>query len=553
MKPRQRKRREPQTGLAHAHHALDEQTGEVRRWQQDGDDEADDDDDDIVAFSPVQTTSDEATLFACSSPTSDAVLSPSSSIIFEWPAQHTQNQSTDLVRRNSNTSVISQPPRSLPPDLAMIAPSPVVTPTIEFCIPAFSEFTSRPNRRALVDHFCNVLSHLIVFREESGNPFQQLVLPLAHQSSSVMNAVYALASAHMEYRGVNMAEKSLSFHNRAIQDLARLIQRGDRVNKNELLAAIMLLVYYEVLVQRGRSNIVDGHLKGALTIMNTSQESDPTTLFLERAFRFYDVITALSLGTAPISTAPGAGCLLPFPLDASMASSLSNVDTLLGMATTLWPIMHRLSNQLSSKEELEKAVRTHQGSTKIAVLKTEFETTSQAIETALTQWQPFLPPHTFLQDGMLQSTDGKEIIDRPRLQSILSNAMAYRHSAFVYLYRTIYGYMPDHSQVQKHAHISLHHCVETTTHKGPMGALLWPLFVAACEATTREDRALAGRAFAEIEKRQGMTNIEQAWNVVREVWARLDLATAAVADPEAKPADLWRRISAEMGVNIVFG
>lgn len=51
----------------------------------------------------------------------------------------------------------------------------------------------------------------------------------------------------MEYRGVNTGEKSLSFHNRAIQDLTRLIQRDDRVNKNELLAAIMLLVYYEVV------------------------------------------------------------------------------------------------------------------------------------------------------------------------------------------------------------------------------------------------------------------------------------------------------------------
>jgi len=37
------------------------------------------------------------------------------------------------------------------------------------------------------------------------------------------------------------------------------------------------------LVQRGRSNIVDGHLKGALTIMVSNPEpSDPTAIFLER-------------------------------------------------------------------------------------------------------------------------------------------------------------------------------------------------------------------------------------------------------------------------------
>ncbi len=180
-----------------------------------------DDAHETVEFSSIQGASDEGTLFECSRP-SDAVISsasaPVSTIIFDWPACHDDNQSRFLIRRDSNSSVISQP-RSLPPDLAMIAPSPVVSPTLEFCIPVFSEFSDRPNRRALVDHFCNVLSHLIVFREESGNPFQQLVLPLAHQCSPVMNAVYALASAHMEYRGVNTTEKSLSFHNRAIQDL----------------------------------------------------------------------------------------------------------------------------------------------------------------------------------------------------------------------------------------------------------------------------------------------------------------------------------------------
>ena len=136
---------------------------------------------------------------------------------------------------------------SLLPDLAMIAPVPVGSPLLQFRSPVFEEFSDRPNRRALVDHFCNILSHLIVFREESGNPFQQLVLPLTRRSSPVMNSIYALASAHLEYRGVDNAEKSLVFHNRAIQGLAQLIAQNDKSNRNEILAAIMLLVYYEVV------------------------------------------------------------------------------------------------------------------------------------------------------------------------------------------------------------------------------------------------------------------------------------------------------------------
>ncbi|KAI0876526.1 fungal-specific transcription factor domain-containing protein [Hypoxylon argillaceum] len=459
-----------------------------------------------------------------------------------------------IVRRESYARVLSSA-RSLPPELAMIAPCPVASPTLEFCMPAFSEFSDRPNRRALVDHFCNVLSHLIVFREESGNPFQQLVLPLSHSSLPVMNAIYALASAHLEYRGVQNSEKSIYFHNQAIQGLSRVIESQVKVNKNELLAAIMLLVYYEVLVQRGRTSIIDRHLKGAFAIMCLNQDLlTPVGLFLERAFGFYDVITALSLGTPPLSTAPSAGSLVPVPPpDAPPASPLTNVDTLLGMATTLWPIMHRLSNLLFTRKELTSAQRMRQSS-KVAVLRTELETTSQAIEAALTQWKPCLPPNIAIRDDnvlVVKGEEGDEIPEMSRLQSILHNALAYRHSAFVYLYRTIYGYSPKNKLVQQHSHTALHHCVETTTARGPMGALLWPLFAAACEAISTEDRELAKKAFSAIEQRQGMTNIQEAWKVIQEVWKRLD-----VLDEDFTMEtnfDVWRNVCADMGVTIVFG
>ncbi|KAI0099282.1 fungal-specific transcription factor domain-containing protein [Nemania sp. FL0031] len=492
-------------------------------------------------------------------------LSPSSHILtdtngdtstpsYEAEIEDGQYQNQLIVRRESYARALSSP-RSLQPELAMIAPCPVASPTLEFYMPAFSEFSSRPNRRALVDHFCNVLSHLIVFREESGNPFQQLVLPLSHGSSPVMNAIYALASAHLEYRGVQNPEKSIYFHNQAIQGLAKLIENQGKVNKNELLAAIMLLVYYEVLVQRGRTNIIDRHLKGAFAIMCLNQDIlSPVGLFLERAFGFYDVITALSLGTPPLSTAPSADGLLPVPPpDAPPASPLTNVDTLLGMATTLWPIMHRLSNLLFTKKELVSAQRMNQLS-KVAVLRTELETTSQAIEAALTQWKPCLPPNITIRDDdvlVVKGERGDEIPEMARLQSILHNALAYRHSAFVYLYRTIYGYSPKHKLVQQHSHAALHHCVETTAARGPMSALLWPLFAAACEAISPEDRELAKKAFRAIEQRQGMTNIQEAWGVIQEVWKRLD--SLDEDSTIGTNLDLWRNVCAEMGVTIVFG
>lgn len=438
--------------------------------------------------------------------------------------------------------------RSQYPDLAMIAPSPVASPLLEFSAPVFMEFTEKRNRRALVDHFCNVLSHLIVFKEDTGNPFRQLVLPLSHASSPVMNAIFALSSAHLEYRGIENEEKSLDFHNRALQGLAQLIEQNEQAHREEILGAIMLLVYYEVLVQRGCSNIVNGHLKGAMTVIKSGPlVSTPTGLFLERAFRFYDVIAALSLGTSPNSTTQPTTAPFPSPPVSEFPtanSPLSAVDTLLGFSTDLWPIIHRLSHLLSFKVSLEAAIAAGETS-KATVLRTELESTSQAIEIALKEWKPHLTPPPENED------DKSDVLaEETRIQSILNNAEAYRHSAFVYLYRTIRSLPRSHSSVQKHAHASLLACSNVVKlaeqcQNGPMSALLWPLFVAACEAITEDDRALALEAFGGTERRQGMNNIMRAWEVVQEVWRRADLNEGEEVN--------WRDICEERGLNIVFG
>jgi hypothetical protein len=237
------------------------------------------------------------------------------------------------------------------------------------------------------------------------------------------------------------------------------------------------------------------------------------------------------------------------------------------MATTLWPIIHRLSNLLAMKSEIEQAANSGELG-KVAVLRTEFETTADAIEVALKQWQPCLPPGFTINGKEGEQAD--MAAERARLQSILNNALAYRHSAFVYLYRTIHGYPRRHALVQRHAHVSLTHCVATVSHAGPMGALLWPLFVAACEAVSLGDRALARQAFVCVDRRQGMNKISRAWLIVQEVWRRADVidentlevegftrdmgfSTNGKARRPENGADLWRRVSEDMGVTIVFG
>lgn len=211
------------------------------------------------------------------------------------------------------------------------------------------------------------------------------------------------------------------------------------------------------------------------------------------------------------------------------------------MATSLWPIIHRLSTLGDLKQELHLAELRGDAS-KIAILRTEFATTASAVELALQEWA--------LPDDENLTTASK------RMQSIVNSAMAYRHSGFVYLYRTIYGRSQRHAVVQRHTHISLLHCIGTVNNEGPMGALLWPLFVASCEAIDPVDREMSRQSFAAVLQRQGMTNIERARCIVEEVWRRADNGEDVedeMMHEDERKKDLWRRVSEDMGVSVVFG
>ena len=130
------------------------------------------------------------------------------------------------------------------PDLAGLTPTITSSP-VDYHSPTYTEVGQRKNRRVLVDHFCNVLSSLFVFKNEPGNPFRDYILPMATRSLPVMNAVYAISAAHMEHRGIENEERSLDFHSKTLQGLAHLIA-DHKTTRDEALAVIMLLLYYEV-------------------------------------------------------------------------------------------------------------------------------------------------------------------------------------------------------------------------------------------------------------------------------------------------------------------
>lgn len=418
-------------------------------------------------------------------------------------------------------------------------------------LPPYSEYTSRESQRGLLDHFCNVLSHLIVFKEDSGNPFRQLVLPMARKSPPLLNAIYAISSAHLEHRGLQVEERALDLHSKALQGLAGLIAHKDEGNRDEVLAVIILLLYYEVdsrnqriirrmlifdqIVRSGSSTVLNSHLRGALSIMRERRtKRGSTSAFLERAFRYFDVASALSFGSSPMS----GTILVPTAQDFVSVhdrSPMASVDTLFGLVADLWPIIHRLASLVDVKRSLDKEERQSPGHDKANNMRADFETNTNSIELALQQWIPKLPPSVVTIENPA---------DDSRLQSILNNAEAHKQACFVFLYRMTLSYPRSDPKVQTPTKQTLQACLRVVIFSGPMATLVWPLFTAACEAVEDVDRNVARTVFRHLETRQGMNNIVTAWEVCEEVWRRSD---AGHGDVE------WRDVAQSLSKEVLFG
>ncbi|KAF9874179.1 hypothetical protein CkaCkLH20_08162 [Colletotrichum karsti] len=388
---------------------------------------------------------------------------------------------------------------------------------LELAFPTFSEMTTDPQSRKLLHHFCSTLCRLIVFEEQPKSSFRDLILPLAYDNSPVLYAICAFAGGHLEYMGVQTTTHSSQYRAMAAKGAFELVQWKSQ--QEEVLATVMFLAYYESLTMSNAPNMVIGHLKAAFLIISSAPESERslTMRFLEKAFHYMDVISALSLGISPVSAMPVSDYTYPLAvMSPPKPNAPTYADPFIGVSGDLWPILYRLGLVTALKGDLDNAMATQQ-STKAAVLRVEYESMTKATEKALRDWQPAVMPNSMM-SSMEDETSAQQ-----QLEAMVHSSQSYRHSALVYLHRVIYSHPTSHPEVQSNSHLSLESCAAVAASGGSLYALLWPLFVAACEAITDHDRSLAKLVLEEISRRQGMVNVERAESAIMQRWTETDM------------------------------
>ena len=268
--------------------------------------------------------------------------------------------------------------------------------------------------------------------------------------------------------------------------------------------------------------------------MNIQIPDGSIRLTQSQAFRYFDVASAFSFGTSPMSgtiLAPTTNDLL----DPRDPSPMSTVDTLFGLVADLWPLLHRLAGLVDVKRTLEKEEKDNPGQEKTLTMRAEFDANATNIELSLHQWSPKIPPSMMSVDTPAEDS---------RLQSVINNAEAYKQAAYVYLYREILSRSRSSPKVQASAKQCLQACLRVVIFSGPMVALLWPVFTAASSAIEDVDRNVARTVFRHLESRQGMNNIVTGWEVCEDIWRKAEAGEGEIG---------WREVAQQAGKEVLFG
>ena len=183
---------------------------------------------------------------------SDSSISPFDSMeAFAPPKSQTSSVDSidallkEVPRIHSSHSTTPDVPTSaaVAPNSTSFQPTSTTAPTgATIILPDLDDFT---HFSGLLEYFRNELAPLFAFRTSS-NPFIDLLLPLAHHNLVLLNALYAISSAHLENLARPVEHKSLDWHSKAIQGLATSIGLKDPDDEDSTLAATLVLLYYEV-------------------------------------------------------------------------------------------------------------------------------------------------------------------------------------------------------------------------------------------------------------------------------------------------------------------
>ncbi|KAI1204594.1 fungal-specific transcription factor domain-containing protein [Annulohypoxylon truncatum] len=365
-------------------------------------------------------------------------------------------------RTRSNDKTVTAP-------LTPITPSTPSTPSSE----SRSSFISldpscivpndvSPINRYLLNHWSSTLSTMVSMVSAPRNPFLIHLTPMISHSTALRSVLCSIAASHLAILRHEDSLQTLATRYRLV-GVSSLRQTIQTDNPELSLATILMLQVSDRLFTMDSG--VD-HLSGAKAIINQGgivMRNSSSASFLLSLCSYHDILASVSRGTSPVFEFDGR-----FPMEGM--ESMNELTSVL-----------QLVGQISRMRDQEHD---------------DIDARGREIEEILS--------------ALDESGDA--------LGDVGHTVQAYKHAAFIYLYRVWHNQGAPHPRALRHAKSCLDHLNLVPVTSPLVSAQVWPLWTAGCESIDKNQRQFVRDRVEAMYEARHLPSLRRIEQDIEEVW-----------------------------------
>ncbi|KAH9882668.1 hypothetical protein J1614_000904 [Plenodomus biglobosus] len=352
-----------------------------------------------------------------------------------------------------------------------------------------------PADRWLLHYWIEQLSTLISVapRHGSPTPFQLHLTSMAHESPALRSTILSMAASHMSStsQDTTLSLQAYRHQRDAIRELQRMIQAPSEANMEPALATVMMMQVSARLFGEDDEARVANHLMGAKAMIaqfGTGGQSISSRIrFLLSLFAYHDILSSVSRGAPP---------LVDHGSDFTAVEGERDMESIANVLL----IVARVS-------ELQDRIRQRRAGSVESALSEEEDATGRELQQKLLAMDfPCSRSTAAVDDSDIRCT-----------------AEAYRHAAFIYLYRTWLDIGAPNPISVDHVKRCLEYIERVEVSSPLTSAHVWPLFTAGCEAIDEEQRNFVRNRFGDMYTLKRFPSLKRVMGDIEHVWAAKDL------------------------------
>lgn len=346
--------------------------------------------------------------------------------------------------------------------------------------------------KRLLHYWTERLSSLISVtpKNEQPSPFQQHLTYMVYLPGALRSTILSMAANHLSLVSNDSSLRLHAYrHQRdAIQLLQRLIASPAENNREPALATILMMqISTRLFGDDDAEPHATNHLIGAKAMVSqrgglAAWNTTPSARFLLSVFAYHDILSSVSRGSSP---------LIEHGTRFNAIEGATN--------------MHSIAEVLQLVARISELQHMTKSGTDDAGFPDRRHAISRDIEQALLDL-----------NFLSLSNNDAEALD------VILTAEAYRHAAFIYLYRVWLNVGSPNPTTIHHVERCLSCIDQISVNSSLVSSHIWPLFTAGCEAITFEQRIFVRVRFQEMFISRKFPALKRVANDIEEVWSSKD-------------------------------